>query len=466
MKIINSLLFILSLFIITGCNNNKINEYYHLQEDDIHLNIEKDINVTNYKKIEYIDSLDDFSDFLDYVSIVSENDEFIYTNVTDSYKSELIDNLDYNLKWAGQYGSIAHNFIKEFDISRLDDNIIGAKGSIDKYAFKSFEFNNRNLKALSYSYFNNVIKNKNNYKYNLFDLPLYKSNNGFIKVNNSEQLFYALLSNYFPVCEVNSNSEYILKKMVNAINHLIDFNSDDEYSVYLKLYEYITNEFIYDYDSISYKDSTHTDYAAYFMDGIFFDNKAVCDGIVKSLVSIARLCGLEAYHIGAVNKKGGHAYIYVKINGTYYLSCPTSALLRYNHQNYIINYSTYNYFLTSLNTNSKEWNFYSESHKDILNELTNTKSYEYYQNTYYTFSDKSISLEITDYLDLVTLLNEVNKDSKKYKYLLEIEVSGDYSVIKKGYNEFIKNNNKVNIINNGMINDKKVYTFVFNEENI
>lgn len=175
MKIRNSLLFILSLSIITSCNNNKINEYYHLQEDNIHLNIDKDINVTNYKKVEYINSLDDFSNFLDYVSIVSLNDEFIYTNVTDSYKSELIDNLDYNLKWAGQYGSIAHNFIKEFDVSRLDNNIIGAKGSINKYGFKSFEFNNRNLKVLSYSYFNNVIKNKNNYKYNLFDLPLYKS---------------------------------------------------------------------------------------------------------------------------------------------------------------------------------------------------------------------------------------------------------------------------------------------------
>ena len=254
--------------------------------------------------------------------------------------------------------------------------------------------------------------------------------------------------------------DHIIKVDLDSIENR-DLTSDG-----LKLYEYITNEFIYDYDSISYKDSTHTDYAAYFMDGIFFDNKAVCDGIVKSLVSMARLCGIEAYHIGAVNKIGGHAYIYVKINGTYYLSCPTSALLRYNYENYIINYSTYNYFLTSLNTNSKEWNFYSESHQDILNELTNTKSYEYYQNTYYTFSDKSFSLEITNYLDLVTLLNEVNKDSKKYKYLLEIEVSGDYSVIKKGYSEFIKNNNKVNIINNGMINDKKVYTFIFNEENI
>ncbi len=466
MKKFNSLLFILSLIIITSCNNNKINRFYHINEDNINLNIDKDINITNYKKIEYINSLDDFSNFLDYVSIVSKNDEFIYTNITDSYKLELINNLDYNLRWAGQYGSIAHNFIKKYDISKLDNNIIGAKGSINKYAFKSFKFNNKNLKVLSYSYFNNVIKNKYNYKYSLLDLPIYKNNNGFIKVNNSEELFYALLNNYFPICENNSNSEYILKKMINAINHLIDFNTDNEYSIYLKLYEYITNEFIYDYDSVSYKDSIHTDYMAYFMDGIYFNSQAVCDGIVKSLVSISRLCGIETYHIGAVNNIGGHAYIYVKINDTYYLSCPTSALLRYNYQNNIINYSTYNYFLTSLNTNSKEWNFYSESYKDILNELINTKSYEYYKNTYYTFSNKSISLEITNYLDLVTLLNEVNKDSKKYKYLLEIEVSGEYSVIKKGYTEFIKNNNKVNMINNGMINDKKVYTFIFNEENI
>lgn len=51
----------------------------------------------------------------------------------------MLDDLDYQINWAAQYATIGHNFVKNYDASKLDENLIGISGYIFDYGFKYYE---------------------------------------------------------------------------------------------------------------------------------------------------------------------------------------------------------------------------------------------------------------------------------------------------------------------------------------
>ena len=48
---------------------------------------------------------------------------------------------------------------------------------------------------------------------------------------------------------------------------------------------------------------------------------------------------------------------------------------------------------------------------------------------------------------------------------MQIELLADYNIINEAFNEFTANTKTIKI-NNGMFNNKKLYTFIFNGENL
>ena len=306
---------LVAILFLTSCSNKVERKDFGINVNDISINY-KNEKITSLSKIENLDNMQDLSDFMDYVVFTSKNDEIIYTSVTDSFKNKLKKDMDYYFKWAGQYGILAHNFIKWYDDTKIDENLIGVFGSISKYAFKSYTLKSNNIKVLDYTYYNNVLVNTKKNDYTYLDLPLYKFNKGFINVSNSEQLFYALANNYYPIPISGSSAEKLFNKMISIVYRVVPSLSMNEYEIFNNIFNYIINENTYDYDSFNYKDSQHTDYECYFLDGIFNSKNAVCDGIVKALVSLLNLFNIDAYHIGAVYNNAGHAYAYVKVNET------------------------------------------------------------------------------------------------------------------------------------------------------
>ena len=274
-----------------------------------------------------------------------------------------------------------------------------------------------------------------------------------------------MANNYYPIPISGSSAEKLFNKMISIVYRVVPSLSMNEYEIFNNIFNYIINENTYDYDSFNYKDSQHTDYECYFLDGIFNSKNAVCDGIVKALVSLLNLFNIDAYHIGAVYNNAGHAYAYVKVNDNYYLSCPTSSSSVYKLNNQKYHYHTYSYMLTNYYTSSKTWHYESLCQSQLIDALKTVMPYDYYSDTKLNINDKKISLNITNKEDALLILNEVNKTAIKNNYVMQIELLADYNIINEAFNEFTANTKTIKI-NNGMFNNKKLYTFIFNGENL
>ena len=142
---------LVSLLFLTSCNNKQAKNDFGISSNEIKISYTNE-KITTIKKIANLDSMQDLSDFMDYVAFTSKNDEIIYTSVTSSFKSKLKEDISYYFRWAGQYGILAHNFIKGYDDSKLNENQIGVFGSIPSYAFKAYTLNDNNIKVLDYIY--------------------------------------------------------------------------------------------------------------------------------------------------------------------------------------------------------------------------------------------------------------------------------------------------------------------------
>ena len=191
----NKFIIILSVLFVCSCSNQKINSHIEYELPNVSYNN----LLVKLPEIKNVNSMQDLSNFVDYVVFYSTNEDFVYTNVTNEYKEVLLNDLEYQIKWACQYASIGHNFVKGYDASKLNDNLIGISGYISNYGFKSYEEEVNNV--VTFEYYQDVLS-KNKYQNKDGNkLPLYQNNNGFIEVNNSEQLFYVCMNNYFPYCK-------------------------------------------------------------------------------------------------------------------------------------------------------------------------------------------------------------------------------------------------------------------------
>ena len=397
----NKFVIILSVLFVCSCSNQKINSHIEYELPNISYNS----LLKNLPEVKDVNSMQDLSNFVDYVVFYSTNEDFVYTNVTDEYKEVLLNDLEYQIKWACQYASIGHNFVKGYDASKLNDNLIGISGYISNYGFKSYEEEVNNV--VTFEYYQDVLS-KNKYQNKDGNkLPLYKYNNGFIEVNNSEQLFYACMNNYFPYC----------KKETKA-------------------------------------------YACYFLEGVFDHHTAVCDGLTKAVVLLSRLEGIEAYHIGAVSKIGGHAYCYVKINDQYYLSCPTSGSNIETKNN--IKYHVHNnlFLLTSYYTSSTSWDYDSEAFPNIKQKVIKSDPFDYYDNYYVNMGQDKYSLHIKDVSTGNKILKYVENIAKENDLCLQIELLGSYEIMSNIWQNY-NNQYNFNFVNNGMFKKEKAYTFFF-----
>lgn len=443
------------ILLLSSCSNSKVKD--HIEYDLPDVEYTENIALKKLPEVKNIDSMQDLSNFIDYAVFYNQNEDFVYTNVTDAYKKVLLDDLDYQINWAAQYATIGHNFVKNYDASKLDENLIGISGYIFDYGFKYYKEKANNI--ITFEYYQDVLS-KNTYQNNdISNLPLYQNNDGFVEVTNSEQLFYACMNNYFPYCKKETKAYEILQKATGILNRIIKKDMT-ELEKYIAIYHYILSETTYDYSSFKQKDSVHQDYACYFLEGVFDHHTAVCDGLTKALVLFSRLEGIEAYHIGALSNIGGHAYCYVKINDNYYLSCPTSGSSIEAKNN--IKYYVHNnlYMLTSYYTSSPSWDYSSEAFPNIKQEVLKSNPFPYYDNYYITIDNEKYSLHIEDFATGNKILNFVENVAKENNLCLQIELLGSYEIMSNIWQNYSDKDN-LNFVNNGILSKEKAYAFFF-----
>jgi uncharacterized repeat protein (TIGR02543 family) len=136
-------------------------------------------------------------------------------------------------------------------------------------------------------------------------------------VNTGEELFYALEQGFRPVCANNSAAYELYGKARFALNNTLAADATDREKV-IAVAEYLVNNVAYDNYVLSHADASDIlSYDAFYLEGVFDDGVAVCDGISKAFSVLCRIEGISAIQVNGELNNSGHAWnkVYIDTDG-------------------------------------------------------------------------------------------------------------------------------------------------------
>ena len=143
-------------------------------------------------------------------------------------------------------------------------------------------------------------------------------------VTDTDQLCYVLERGYKPLFTSDSCSA---KRMYDAACSVLVSICDDTFTDLEKLhaiYDWLIENVTYDKTLLELVISNNTDlrkYKGFYLEGVFEDHRAVCDGISKAFMVMARIEGIECVQVSGTAKTSGvgHAWNKVRLNGRWYI---------------------------------------------------------------------------------------------------------------------------------------------------
>ena len=128
-------------------------------------------------------------------------------------------------------------------------------------------------------------------------------------VTTSEQLFFVVMNGVKPVPTENSVAETIYNKAKAVLRDIVDDTMTDVEKV-IAISDWLSKNVTYDHYLLQLLANGDDDgrYNAHYLEGVFNDNRAVCDGFSKAFVLLTRIEGIESIMIEGVANGGGHAW--------------------------------------------------------------------------------------------------------------------------------------------------------------
>ena len=142
-----------------------------------------------------------------------------------------------------------------------------------------------------------------------------------VLVATSNQLYLAVASGMRPLTVGGSDAERIYARAREILREINGDDSTDLEKV-LAIYDWLSDNVIYDYAVSADNPENPNSYNAFYLEGVFDDGIAVCDGLSKAFVLMCGIEGIPAYRICGTEKFSGvgHAWNAVLINGKYYIA--------------------------------------------------------------------------------------------------------------------------------------------------
>mgnify|MGYP000248301420 CR=1 FL=1 len=366
-----------------------------------------------------ISSLEELVYALDYLAFY-EIDEKISFYISSEYAKQFY-NISQEFSKAEDYVLIADAYPAFLDRSLYTDyQIITIDLAIQDIATKSFSKDNQiAIQELDYQ------PNVNQRNATFEDFPIYYKNNGKIHVETSQQLYYAVERGYLPICKKNSIAETIYEEAKNILRRIISDEMDD-YTKAKQIFNFLTCEVFYDHQTAALSSYDLNQYQAYYLEGVFCNRYAVCDGKAKSYTLLAKMEGIDIVRVTDVNDSfQGHAYNYICIDNHWYLSCTTfgSHRLQLTDETTFYAVPSYNMFLTTLKTPYLEnWGYSSVMYPDIKEKI------EKEEWDYYATLINHDSLYIQDVAQLLRIIQYFETNSLVNKEL-EFQYDGDIHLL-------------------------------------
>lgn len=263
------------------------------------------------------------------------------------------------------------------------------------------------------------------------DFDINHHNNGEVSVTNSEQLWYCISLGYLPTPTQNSSAERIYNKAKEVLRRIVDDNMSD-YQKLKAIYNFLTCEITYDRKTGSGNFSNGISIQSYYLEGVFDNHCAVCDGKSKAYVLLAKMEGIDAVRVTDYKEnKVGHAYNYVKLADQWYLSCTTfgSKIITLDDDKDIkIQVPSYNMFLTNLDTPyATKWNYNSQMYPQIKEQIADTH-YDYSANTFIDINGQQQDLIINSAQDLMNIIDYLTIRYDMNDRLIEFHLDSDQDI--------------------------------------
>lgn len=231
------------------------------------------------------------------------------------------------------------------------------------------------------------------------------------EVSTSSQLVYVLERAAKPLPQSGSMAETLYEKAKAILREIITDDMTD-YEKVRAIHDYLVMNVTYDnalYDLLYAGASDLKEYNGFYLEGVFNDKFAVCEGISEAFLVLANIEGIPAVQVtgySALNPEGaGHAWNKVCVDGKWYvIDCTSDGTIISDTYEML----SYEYFLISESTyeNSKN-RYYAKDFKNIIC----SDDYDPYSNFKY---DDIHTFTVNSFLELKALVKAFhNMDASK-----------------------------------------------------
>ena len=156
-----------------------------------------------------------------------------------------------------------------------------------------------------------------------------------LAVSTSNQLVYALEHGFRPLPEVGSTAERVYLAAKAVLRRIVDDDMND-FDKLRAIYEWLILTVRYDHTAADEVGTDWRFYDAWYPEGVFFCHAAVCDGIAKSFLILARIENIACVRISGTSIGGvGHAWNKVCLDGAWYGVDATEGNLSVGKEEYL-----------------------------------------------------------------------------------------------------------------------------------
>ena len=148
-------------------------------------------------------------------------------------------------------------------------------------------------------------------------------------VSETEQLVYVLQRRAKPICKSGSNAEKMYDEIKKVLREIISDEMND-YEKTKAIHDWLVMNVIYDQElaDLFSVESDLKKYNGFYLEGVFLDHSAVCEGIAKAFAAMANIEGIPCVVVtgkSAINPNGpGHAWNKIYVDGNWYVIDATS----------------------------------------------------------------------------------------------------------------------------------------------
>jgi len=239
-------------------------------------------------------------------------------------------------------------------------------------------------------------------------------------VTHSDTIYYALEHGYKPVIDSSDTKLLALYNKMREVLINIISDTDTDIEKVTKIYEYLVMNVTYDKELLGLIENNSKDlekYNSFYLEGVFNDKLAVCDGISKAFASLCQMEGINCVRVTGkvIESNVNHAWNKVYVNGNWYVVDVTSAGSIVKDEE-ILNYS---YLLIDDQTYAT----YALEYKGEW-DISCTNTYNYYETVGRDFDSQD---DLEDYLE--DFFNDIDTNLEASKYTTNFKISFDYESI-------------------------------------